>query len=140
MAAQMVSGVAGLVLERYPNLTRDQVKAVLTRSARPLPGGVSAVSAATAHKSLAAGAPAPANHRLTPNVLVDASTGDIDYTRSSWSRSSWSSASDLLRSSWSRSSWSCDCFPTADDTVDPTRSSWSRSGWSRSSGSTSWTK
>lgn len=31
---------------------------------------------------------------LTPNTLVDAATGDIDYTRSSWSRSSWSTSWD----------------------------------------------
>ncbi len=140
MAAPMVSGVAALVLERYPNLTPDQLKGLLARSARVLPGGLPAVSASAALKSAAAATPAPANQRLTPNELVDATTGAIDYTRSSWSRSTWSDASDLLRSSWSRSSWSCDCFPTTADAVDPTRSSWSRSSWSRSSWSTSWTK
>src|SRR5215210_971119 len=152
MAAPMVSGVAALLLERYPNLTPNQVKGIMVRSARSLPGGAPAVSATGALKAAAAGATAPANQGLTPNELVDASTGAIDYTRSSWSRSSWSGASDLLRSSWSRSSWSCDCFPTAEElaeetaqAADPTRSSWSRSSWSRSSWSrsswsTSWTK
>jgi subtilisin family serine protease len=47
-----------------------------------------------------------ANQGLTPNSFLDPAPGEIDYSRSSWSRSSWSDASDLLRSSWSRSSWS----------------------------------
>ena len=62
--------------------------------------------------------------------------GEIDYSRSSWSRSSWSDAGELLRSSWSRSSWSCASCGVGDaGQVDPSRSSWSRSSWS-----TSWSK
>ena len=72
-----------------------------------------------------------------PNELVDAATGEIDYTRSSWSRSSWSTAPESLIAGWARSSWSCACFPSESDEVDPTRSSWSRSSWSRSSWSRS---
>jgi hypothetical protein len=77
-----------------------------------------------------------ANAGLVPNTIVNSTTGDIDYTRSSWSRSSWSTAgsgltADFARSSWSRSSWS-----SFDSTgVETSRSSWSRSSWS-----TSWTK
>jgi serine protease AprX len=66
---------------------------------------------------------------IPPNTLVDASTGDIDYSRSSWSRSSWSSAPDPLSAAFARSSWSCDCASAA-AAVDPSRSSWSRSSWS----------
>jgi len=137
MSAPMVSGVVALLLERYPNLTPDQVKGVLMRSTRSLPGGVPAVSAAAAIKAAAANT-APANQNLAPNELVSAATGEIDYTRSSWSRSSWSDAAGLLRSSWSRSSWSRSSWSSENlqnDVVDPTRSSWSRSSWS-----TSWTK
>jgi serine protease AprX len=79
-----------------------------------------------------------ANKGLTPNELVDPTTGAIDYTRSSWSRSSWSAATGDLTASWARSSWSCVCWDSPDDPVDPTRSSWSRSSWSRSSWSTRW--
>jgi hypothetical protein len=78
------------------------------------------------------------NRDLTPNNLIDPATGDIDYTRSSWSRSSWSEAGELLRSSWSRSSWSRSSWSSQNpetDAVDPSRSSWSRSSWS-----TSWAK
>ena len=59
------------------------------------------------------GSIATANQGLTPNTLVNAYTGAIDYTRSSWSRSSWSAAAGTLRSSWSRSSWSCNCSKTS---------------------------
>jgi serine protease AprX len=138
MAAPMVSGAVALLLERYPNLTPNQVKGVLMASARSLPGGLPEVDATGAIKRMAYGSIPVANAGLTPNTLVDASSGDIDYTRSSWSRSSWSSASgaqsaDWARSSWSRSSWSSS--GSGSGSVDPSRSSWSRSSWS-----TSWTK
>ena len=137
MAAPMISGVVALMLQYYPRLTPDQVKAVLVKTARTINGKYPAVEAFEALKYLYYGYRiTPANQGLTPNTLVDAATGDIDYTRSSWSRSSWSNAGDGLtadfaRSSWSRSSWSS----TSGDGVDVARSSWSRSSWS-----TSWDK
>ena len=73
---------------------------------------------------------------LAPNDIVNPATGEIDYTRSSWSRSSWSNASDGLTADFARSSWSRSCWSSADASgVDVTRSSWSRSSWS-----TSWDK
>jgi serine protease AprX len=136
MAAPMVAGAAALLLQKYPNLTPNQVKGVLTASARMVNGRFPAVDAYAAIRAVSAGNVPVANQSLTPNTLVSASTGDIDYSRSSWSRSSWSTAdggltADFARSSWSRSSWS-----STDNTgVETTRSSWSRSSWS-----TSWTK
>ncbi len=137
MAAPMVSGVAALLLEKYPHLTPNQVKGVIVASSRPLPTGLTGVDAFAAIKMVNAGNVPVANQGLTPNNLINAATGDIDYTRSSWSRSSWSTAdgqraADWARSSWSRSSWSS---TSSSDSVDPSRSSWSRSSWS-----TSWTK
>src|SRR6185436_12786007 len=136
MAAPMISGTVALLLQAFPNLKPDQVKGVLARTARTINGKYPAVEAYEALKSVYYGRLYTANQGLTPNTLVDAATGDIDYTRSSWSRSSWSSAGDGLtadfaRSSWSRSSWSS----TSSDDVDVARSSWSRSSWS-----TSWDK
>ena len=136
MAAPMVSGAAALLLQKYPNLTPNQVKGVLVNSARMVNGRFPALDVYAAIKAVGAGNVPEANQNLTPNTLVSASTGDIDYTRSSWSRSSWSTADpslglDFARSSWSRSSWS-----SYDSTgIETTRSSWSRSSWS-----TSWTK
>ena len=53
-----------------------------------------------------------ANGGLTPNTMIDQTTGQVDYTRSSWSRSSWSASSSDLTAGWARSSWSCDCSLT----------------------------
>jgi len=135
MAAPMVAGAAALLLEKHPQLTPDEVKGVLLAAARRVNGRFPAVDAYAAIRSVTAGHVPKANQGLTPNALVDAATGDIDYARSSWSRSSWSSAPgglglDFARSSWSRSSWSS--FDSSG--VETSRSSWSRSSWS-----TSWT-
>jgi serine protease AprX len=126
MAAPVVSGTVALMLERRPELTPDQVKAMLMRSGRDVAGGVPEVNAGGAVFSTW---PKTANQGLEPNTLVNAATGAIDYSRSSWSRSSWSTAPDALAAGFARSSWSCDCG-TAGDAVDPSRSSWSRSSWS----------
>ena len=136
MAAPMVSGAAALLLQKYPSLTPNQVKGVLLDSSRLVNNRFPAVDVYSAIRSVAAGNVPVANQGLTPNTLVSAASGDIDYSRSSWSRSSWSSADsslglDFARSSWSRSSWSS----TNSAGVETSRSSWSRSSWS-----TSWTK
>jgi serine protease AprX len=136
MAAPMVAGAAALLLQKYPNLTPNQVKGVLVGSSRLVNARFPALDIYAAIKSVAAGNVPVANQGLTPNTLVSASTGDIDYTRSSWSRSSWSTADsslglDFARSSWSRSSWSS--YDSSG--IETARSSWSRSSWS-----TSWTK
>jgi serine protease AprX len=128
MAAPVVSGVAALVLEVHPDWTPDEVKSTLIGTARWLPGGASEINARSA---VSLGAPYwGVNDGIEPNDFVDSSTGDIDYTRSSWSRSSWSTAPDQLAAGWSRSSWSCECTTGDGTSVDPTRSSWSRSSWS----------
>jgi serine protease AprX len=126
MAAPVVSGVVALMLQHRSNLTPDQVKAQLIRGGRTVAGGVPEVNVSAAVWSTW---PKAANQGLTPNSLVDASTGNIDYSRSSWSRSSWSTAPDALAAGFARSSWSCSCA-SASDAVDPSRSSWSRSSWS----------
>jgi serine protease AprX len=136
MSAPMVSGAAALLLQKYPSLTPNQVKGVLLASARLVNNRFPAVDVYAAISSVAAGNVPVANQGLTPNTLVSAASGDIDYSRSSWSRSSWSSADsslglDFARSSWSRSSWS---------SYDSSGVLTSRSSWSRSSWSTSWTK
>jgi serine protease AprX len=126
MAAPVVSGIVALMLQTHPSWTPDQVKKALRKTSEWTSiGEVSAAPASWSNYT-----PSSANRDLVPNTLVDATTGDIDYTRSSWSRSSWSSAPSPLTAAWARSSWSCDCSETSDGGVDPTRSSWSRSSWS----------
>jgi serine protease AprX len=137
MAAPMISGTVALLLQWFPNLTPNQVKGMLVRNARLINNRYPAVEAYKTLEAAYYGRTAPISTAgLTPNAIIDPATGEIDYTRSSWSRSSWSAAdggltADFARSSWSRSSWSS----TSSDGVDVSRSSWSRSSWS-----TSWDK
>jgi serine protease AprX len=144
MAAPMVAGAAALGFQLVPSLTPDRIKALLRDSDRPLTDSIDELSLVDAARRFGTDGGRLANQSLTPNEYIDPATGQIDYTRSSWSRSSWSNASDLLRSSWSRSSWSMAPAEQPaegfNDTVEPARSSWSRSSWSRSSWSTSWSK
>jgi serine protease AprX len=144
MAAPMVAGAAAIGFQLMPSLTPDRIKALLRDSDRPLTDSIDELSMVDAARRFGTDGNRLANQGLEPNDYIDPATGAIDYTRSSWSRSSWSTASDLLRSSWSRSSWSMVPVDSPaqgfNDTVNPARSSWSRSSWSRSSWSTSWTK
>jgi serine protease AprX len=135
MAAPVVSGAAADVLSAFPALKPDQVKGLLIRSARMANARFPEVDVYNALKQAYYGQTAPANQGLTPNAIVDASTGAIDYTRSSWSRSSWSTAGNGLTADFARSSWSCNCSVDDSGAVLGTRSSWSRSSWS-----TSWDK
>jgi serine protease AprX len=132
MAAPVVSGVVAAMLQRHPEWTPDQVKAVLKNTGRSISGSVREVNAGPA-----VAAPTPTgsspNAGIAPNTLVNAATGAIDYSRSSWSRSSWSTAPERLTAGFARSSWSCNCSMSG-TTIDPSRSSWSRSSWS-----TKWT-
>jgi serine protease AprX len=143
MAAPMVAGAAAIGFQLDPTLTPNRIKALLRDSDRPLTDTIDELSLVDAARRFYNDGGRLANQGLTPNQYIDPATGDIDYTRSSWSRSSWSDAGELLRSSWSRSSWSLapeTLASYAAAAVDPTRSSWNRSSWSRSSWSTSWTK
>src|SRR3954469_20238589 len=106
MAAPVVSGVAALMLQRHPDWSPDQVKSTMLATRRQLPGGAGEVDAETASTQTAPTA-GNTSSRL-PNELVDPLTGDIDYARSSWSRSSWSTAPEPLPAGWARSSWSCE--------------------------------
>jgi serine protease AprX len=127
MAAPVVSGVAALLFEAHPGWTPDQVKSTLIESARNVIGRVDEVNAAAA-----IWVPVPssgANAGIEPNRLVDAATGDVDYARSSWGRSSWGAAPESLVASWARSSWGCSCSVPDAATVESTRSSWGSASW-----------
>jgi serine protease AprX len=129
MAAPMVAGTAALILERHPDWTPDEVKSTILATSRKLDDAdVREVNAGAAVK---ARRPASgANAGIAANRLVSPGTGDIDYSLSSWSLSSWSRAPDALSAAWALSSWSCTCSGTATDSVDPSLSSWSLSSWS----------
>jgi len=135
MAAAVTSGAVAELLQLHPNWTPDMVKAALVKTAREVAGAGRIVNAASADRAFVNDPLLqPANQGLTPNPIVNPVTGEIDFTRASWSRASWSTAADLLRASWSRASWSCACWATDEEiAADPTRASWSRASWSRAS-------
>lgn len=113
-AAAVTSGAVALLLEQQPDATPAEVKALLRRAARPLPGTRDGAGLLRLAGGQAAGADEP-----TAGEPATDPTGEGSSDASSWSASSWSA------SSWSASSWSA--------------SSWSASSWSASSWSTDWT-
>ena len=176
MAAAVASGEAALMLEADPTLTPNEVKTQMVRRTRPVTKsetsgvlvdaqaqpvppadddrGATTVNAEAAADKAVDKDPGrkDMNFGLTPNLLLDPVTGLIDYTRTSWSRTTWSDAPPELQATWSRTSWSRTSWSSEDiafaqaecanllSQVDPTRTSWSRTSWSRTSWSTSFTK
>jgi serine protease AprX len=145
MSAPVVAGVVALVLQAHPDWTPDQVKWALVHSTRLLKSRLGEVNAAAVLAPPSWRIPS-ANAGIAPSTLLDPATGDIDYSRSSWTRSSWTGAADALTANWSRSSWTClTCeAPDADQgeaspvgsgiqtgggKVKTSRSSWTRSSW-----------
>jgi serine protease AprX len=127
MAAAVVSGVAAMMLDFHPEWTPAEVKSTMLATARNIPGGVEEVNAASA---MYAEAPAPVpGEQPAPNDLVDGASGAIDYTRSSWGRSSWGSAPEALVAGWARSSWGCACAESDGSDAETARSSWGTFSW-----------
>jgi serine protease AprX len=108
-AAPVVAGGIALLLQARPELTPDQVKWLLTRSARPLagaaPGSGAGVLALPAAAELANGSVGRANLGLTPNRLVGlAYLAEQGQPAVSWDSVSWDSVSwDSV--SWDSVSW-----------------------------------
>ena len=126
MAAPIVAGIAADLLAAHPDWTPDMVKGAIVNTAQPLPGGGSVVDAIKAY--WASGDKLAANGNLTPNSLIDPSTGTID--QAGWTSASWSTAAQPLSASWSSASWSCsDCSSSGSSDVNTTSASWSSLGW-----------
>ena len=161
MAAAVVSGEVAQLVQKYPDWAPNQLKQAVAERTRPVVEAYSTQAVGTLVDAKGKAAPADSvvtttinngegavdkalalsnqtvgSTTLTPNNLIDASTGLIDYSRASWSRASWSTAADPLRASWSRASWSraswsaAQWTATAQSCSDFERASWSRASWS----------
>jgi len=144
MSTAIVSGLVADLLEAHPTWTPDQVKGAVTQNLRHIVGQNDEVDNQHADDASKPDLKA-ANNGLTPNDLIDPATGDIDYTRASWSRASWSASptrASWSRASWSRASWSrASWSATLESCSDMERASWSRASWSRASWSrASWSR
>ena len=151
-AAAVTSGLAALLIQARPELTPDQVKAALMKTAIKIPselamaqgsGRVQLAAAMTAdpgpavqQTSVATGLGSIEASRGGRNVQVDCRNdgtidvivGEIDvrcepWTGSSWTGSSWTGSS-WTGSSWTGSSWTGSSW---------TGSSWTGSSWTGSS-------
>jgi serine protease AprX len=128
MAAPMISGLVADLLQMHPNWTPDQVKGDLTSSAVSENSNFQEPNAV---KAALLWNPPVADQGLTPNTLVNGTTGSINYNLSSWSLSSWSRAKGPLRAGFALSSWSCDsCSATSGTAAAPSLGSWSLGSWS----------
>jgi len=128
MAAPMISGLVADLLQIHPNWTPDQVKGDLTSSAVT---ENSSFQEPNAVKAALLWNPPVADQGLTPNTLVNAPTGNINYNLSTWSLSSWSRAKGPLRAGFALSSWSCNsCSAASGAGAAPSLGSWSLGSWS----------
>jgi serine protease AprX len=142
-AAPVVSGIASLILGKYPTLSPDQVKGALMRGAMrlpkaaPLSAGSGEVNALRA--LYYAANPPTANSALTRFVATDPTTGARVFDAASWAstakaNASWDSAS-WDSASWDSASWDSASWAEA-SWAD---SSWASASWdSSSSASASW--
>ena len=128
LAAPMVSGIAADLLAAHRWWTPSMVKGAIVNTAVSLSDGGDEVQSMNAY--WASWSQLSSDQGLTPNDLIDPTTGTIDYDAASWSAASWSTAADPLAASWSAASWSCvDCSASDQGGVDPTSASWSDVGW-----------
>lgn len=133
-ATAVTAAAVALLLERRPDLEPDEVKALLTRSAAPVPGVTAQQQGAGLFDLVAAAAGQAANavqrHPRATLGGVWRGARDIgveltaDPSMSRWSMSRWS-MSRWSMSRWSMSRWSMSRW---------SMSRWSTSGWSTLNG------
>jgi serine protease AprX len=109
-AAAVVSAAAALVLSRTPGLTPDQVKAVLTASATPLPGaGHRVQGAGLVDLRRAATTPVPAPAVRHPSPAPSLTSRDELSVAADWSGNRWRGnrwrGNRWRGNRWSSASW-----------------------------------
>jgi serine protease AprX len=97
-AAPQVAGAAAILLQQHPGWTADQVKWVLTRTARPVMA--SAVGTLDLRRAVRfRGKPASANRALRVGRGGDQTLDGGDFTSNTWSSNTWTS------NTWSSNTW-----------------------------------
>jgi serine protease AprX len=131
-AAPVVSGIASLMLGKYPNLTPDQVKGALMRGARrlplaaPLSAGAGEVNAGRA-LAYAMNPPA-ANRALLKFLVSDPVTGAPLFDAASWASTAKATAS------WASASWDSASWDSASwDSASWAEASWADASWASAS-------
>jgi serine protease AprX len=163
-AAAVTSGAVALLLKARPELTPDQVKAILKGTAAPI--GTKSVNDQGAGRlalGAALGAPAPTNAAQTSNATglgsieksrggrnvqvdcgndgtVDQIIGEIDVRCEAWNGASWTGAS-WTGASWTGASWTGASWTGASWTgASWTGASWTGASWTGGTWSgASWT-
>jgi serine protease AprX len=131
MAAPMIAGLAADLLQVHPRWTPNQVKGDLTSAAV---SGNASLQEPGAVKAILNWNPPVADQGLTPSKLIDTATGNVNYSLSTWTISTWSRANGTLRAGYAGSSYTCkSCSANNGDTVNSSVSTWSLSTWATAS-------
>ncbi|MBG7605282.1 MAG: S8 family serine peptidase, partial [Actinobacteria bacterium] len=104
-AAAIVAGSAALLLDARPDLTNDQVKAILTDTTTPLAAESQVAGSGLVDVAAANSAAAPVATQTFSEAAVDTSVSQEPLTAYIWFPEAWSGAS-WSGASWSGASWS----------------------------------
>ena len=130
MAAPIVSGTVALLLERFPNLTPDQIKNILSGTALPYPGEpdhAGVVNVADAFKTASTATSAPGQNPGVaglPGFNILNGLGSVLWDGSRWHTATWD-GSRWHTATWDGSRW----HSTLWDGSRWTSTAWDGSRW-----------